>query len=159
MSNLIVGIAEMAISDQPDDTIITYSLGSCLGVVFFDPAVHVGGMIHCMLPLSQIDAEKAATSPCMFVDTGITLILNELFRRGCRKSSLIVKAAGASAVLDSKGLFKIGERNITVFRKILWKNSMLIASQDVGGSISRTMKLEMATGRCTIKSGGVEKEL
>ncbi|MFH0878950.1 MAG: chemotaxis protein CheD [Lentisphaerota bacterium] len=159
MNNVIVGISEMAVSDKADDVLITYSLGSCLGIVFYDPMVRVGGMIHCMLPLSQIDANKAQESPCMFVDTGVVLLLKEMFARGCKKSSLIVKVAGGSAVLDSKGLFKIGERNYTVFRKILWKNSMLISGEDVGGNASRTIRLEIGTGRLVMKSGGEEKEL
>ncbi|HBA84078.1 MAG TPA: chemotaxis protein CheD [Verrucomicrobia bacterium] len=159
MNNVIVGISEMAVSNTADDVLTTYSLGSCLGITFYDTSLHVGGMIHCMLPLSQIDAQKALENPCMFVDTGTTKLLKEMFALGCRKSSLVVKIAGASAVLDSKGLFKIGERNYTIFRKILWKNSMLIHAEDVGGNISRTVRLEIATGRVTIKSGGVEKEL
>ena len=159
MNNVIVGISEMAVSDRADDVLITYSLGSCLGVTFYDPIQRVGGMIHCMLPLSQIDLAKAKETPCMFVDTGVVKLLQEMFNHGCKKSSMIVRVAGASAVLDSKGLFKIGERNYTVFRKILWKNSMLIKADDVGGNISRTIRLEIGTGRFIIKSGGEEREL
>ena len=159
MNNVIVGISEMAVSDRADDVLITYSLGSCLGVTFYDPIQRVGGMIHCMLPLSQIDLTKAKETPCMFVDTGVVKLLQEMFNHGCKKSSMIVRVAGGSAVLDSKGLFKIGERNFTVFRKILWKNSMLIKAEDVGGNISRTIRLEISTGRFIVKSGGEEKEL
>ena len=159
MNNVIVGISEMAVSANADDMLTTYSLGSCLGVTIYDTTLHIGGMIHCMLPLSQIDAQKAAENPCMFVDTGAVKLLKEMFAMGCRKSNMVVKIAGASAVLDTKGLFKIGERNYTVFRKILWKNSMLIHAEDVGGNISRTVRMEIATGRVVIKSGGLEKEL
>ncbi len=159
MNNVIVGISEMAVSDNPEDVLITYSLGSCLGVTFYDTQRRIGGMMHCMLPLSQIDQQKAKENPCMFVDTGTPLLLTTLFNQGCRKNDLITRIAGASAVLDSKGLFRIGERNYAVFRKILWKNSLLIKGEDVGGNISRTIRLEIATGRFIIKSCGAEREL
>jgi len=159
MNNIIIGIAEMAISTHPADVLVTYSLGSCLGVSIHDPMAKVGGMIHCMLPLSRVDLEKAKTMPCMFVDLGIPILLSELFNRGAQKARLIIKAAGAANVLDVQDLFKIGERNYTVFRKIMWKNGLLINGEDVGGSLSRTIRLEIGTGRFTIKTGGVETEL
>ena len=159
MAQITVGISEMAVSGSPDDLIVTYSLGSCLGVTFFDPVARIGGMIHCMLPLSSVDAQKAASSPCMFIDTGVPKLLNTMFEKGCRKNNIVTKIAGASSVLDNKGLFRIGERNYAVFRKILWKNGMLIASEDIGGQISRTLRLEIGTGRVTVKSSGQEVEL
>ena len=159
MSNVIIGISEMAISNQPDDVLVTYSLGSCLGGVFYDPVMRVGGMIHCMLPLSSIDAEKARASPCMFVDTGVPKLLAELFALGCQKRNVITRLAGAANVLDEKRLFRIGERNYAVCRKILWKNSMLIAAEDVGGQISRTIRLNIGTGEMTIKSSDREYAL
>jgi chemotaxis protein CheD len=51
-------------------------------------------------------------------------------------------------------VFKIGERNFTVLRKILWKNGLLMATQEVGGNRSRTVSLDVGSGRFTIKSGG-----
>ncbi len=53
--NYTIGISEMRVSNQPDDVLVTYSLGSCIGVTIYDPIVHVGGMIHCMLPNSKLD--------------------------------------------------------------------------------------------------------
>jgi chemotaxis protein CheD len=159
MNNVIVGISEMAVSNHEDELLVTYSLGSCLGVTFYDPVLKVGGMIHCMLPLSSIDAEKARHSPCMFVDTGVPKLLTEMFQLGCQKRHIITRLAGAANVLDSKQLFRIGERNYAVCRKILWKNSLLISSEDVGGQISRTIRLEIGAGRLTVKSGDRELEL
>jgi chemotaxis protein CheD len=159
MSNVIIGISEMAISNQPDDVLVTYSLGSCLGGVFYDPVMRVGGMIHCMLPLSSIDVEKARVSPCMFVDTGVSKLLTELFALGCQKRNVITRLAGAANVLDNKRLFRIGERNYAVCRKILWKNSLLITAEDIGGQISRTIRLNIGTGEMTIKSSDREYAL
>lgn len=157
--NHIVGISEIKVTDQEDDVVLTYSLGSCLGITIYDPVARVGGMVHCMLPLSKIDQVKARKKPGMFVDTGIPALFEAAYRLGATKKRIILKAAGASRILDEKGTFKIGDRNYATLRKILWKNNILIASEDVGGAVSRTMYLEMDTGRVIIKSQGNNTEL
>ena len=156
MALVVVDIAEMMITDSPEDVLVTYSLGSCVGVAVFDPYLGVGGMIHCMLPLSKVDPEKAKQRPGMFVDTGLSLLLTRLFNMGVRKSRAQVMAVGGAHVLNNNSLFKIGERNVTVLRKILWKNGMLMHVKDVGGSASRTIRLHMDTMRFVVKKQGQE---
>ncbi len=150
----VVDIADMKITDNPADTLITYSLGSCIGVAIYDPVLRLGGMIHCMLPLSKVDKEKARVRPYMFVDTGMQAMLGSLYEQGLRKARAVVNVAGGAKVLDNQGVFKIGERNFTVLRKILWKNGLLMNVQEVGGNVSRTVSLDVGTGRFSIKSGG-----
>jgi chemotaxis protein CheD len=147
-----IGISEMRVSNQFDDVLITYSLGSCIGVTIYDPVEHIGGMIHCMLPTSKVDAQKARSFPCMFVDTGVPLLFNEAYKLGAKKERIIIRVAGCSQILDDKGLFNIGERNYITLRKLLWKNSLLINSEDVGGNDSRTLYLEIDTGKVIVKS-------
>ncbi len=149
----------MTVTDQDSDTLVTYSLGSCVGVTIYDPVACVGGMIHCMLPLSKIDLGKASRSPAMFVDTGVPMLFEAAYRLGAKKNRIALKVAGASRILDEKGTFKIGDRNYAVLRKMLWKNNVLITAEDVGGAVPRTMSLEIATGRVTIKSRGNITEL
>ncbi len=156
---ITVGISDCKISSDPADVIVTYSLGSCIGLVLYDPEARVGGMVHCMLPLSKIDPNKARLKPAMFMDTGVPFLLEGLLRKGAQKKRLIAKAAGAARLLDDQNTFRIGERNHTVLRKLLWKNNILIAAEDVGGSIARTMYLHMGDGRVCIRSGGKEREL
>ena len=154
-----VGISEMAISDQPGDVLVTYSLGSCIGLSLYDPVARIGGLIHCMLPLSKIDPFKAQANPQMFTDTGVPSLIQGMLEMGASKRRLLAKLAGAANLLDDKRTFRIGERNYIVMRKILWKNSILIAAEDTGGTMARTMYLYMATGRTTVKSHGQEREL
>lgn len=149
----------MRVSNCPDDVLITYSLGSCVGLTLFDPQACVGGMIHCMLPLSKIDRDKAREKPCMFTDTGVPALLQAVLDLGAHKRNLVAKVAGAARLLDEKGTFKIGERNYIVLRKVLWKNNMLIAAEDTGGTLARTMTLYMRNGATTIKARGTEAEL
>ncbi len=157
--SVIVDIGGMAVSESPDEVLVTYSLGSCLGVTFYDTALRIGGMAHLMLPLSPIDPQKAVERPFMFVDVGVPRLLADLFARGCRKRDLVVRVVGGAQVMSDSNLFRIGERNVAVFRKIMWKNGLLIQAQETGGSISRTLRLEIATGRLVVRSQGVEKEL
>lgn len=148
-----VGISEMKVCKDPQARIVTHALGSCLGVTIFDPLAGVGGMIHIQLPLSKIDPRKAVERPCMFVDTGIPLLFEEAYRLGAVKRRIQLRVAGGAQFLDSNARFQIGERNFAILRKMLWKNSVLIEGQDVGGTISRTMALDVATGEVTIRSG------
>jgi chemotaxis protein CheD len=159
VKTIVVGISDMKVSNNPDEVLITYSLGSCLGVIIYDPVVRVAGMLHSMLPLSKIDPHKATVSPYMFVDTGIPLLFRLAYSMGAEKNNIIVKAVGCSSLLDEKGFFKIGERNFTVLRKLLWKNNILIEKQDIGGSMSRTVSIIVGNGDVKIKSAGKEYKL
>ena len=154
-----IGISEMKVSNQPEDVLVTYSLGSCVGLTLFDPDVGVGGLIHCMLPLSRIDQAKAKANPEMFTDTGVPRLIQAVLDLGASRKRLIAKVAGGAAPLKDNGVFKIGERNYVVLRKILWKNNILIAGEEVGGTIARTMYLHLDCGRTMIKSQGQEREL
>ncbi len=158
-SSITVDISDLKLSNKPTDVIVTYSLGSCVGVTLYDPIAGVGGMIHCMLPLSKIDPEKAKIKPYMFVDTGVATMLAKLYAMGAQRQNIIAKVAGAGSPLGREETFRIGQRNYTILRKFLWKNNILIDKEDVGGSKARTLYLYMADGRTTVKSEGKEVEL
>ncbi len=155
----IISVSEMKVSDARDDILVTHSLGSCVGLTLHDPVEGIGGMIHCMLPLSKIDPLKARANPCMFTDTGVSSLLQEMFNMGARRKRLIAKVAGCAQLLDEKKLFKIGERNYTVLRKILWKNDIMVAAENIGGTIPRTIYLHIETGKTILKVRGREIEL
>jgi chemotaxis protein CheD len=157
--NRIIGVGDFMVSNSPEDTLITYSLGSCLGITLHDADAGVGGLLHCMLPLSKIDLDKAQGNPSMFVDTGMSKILQVLFDMGAQRKRITVKVAGGAQILDDQKTFNIGERNYAVFRKVLWKNNLMIAGEDVGGSIPRTMALNMETGETRLRSQGMEREI
>lgn len=156
---LTVGVGDMKASDQAEDELVTYSLGSCLGLTVYDPVLRVGGMVHCMLPLSKMDEKKATERPAMFVDTGVTELLNAVLRMGAQRARLQVRVAGGGNMMDPEKRFNIGERNYTVLRKILWKNNILITAEDVGGTIPRTLHLLLDNGKTLISSNGTVREL
>jgi chemotaxis protein CheD len=82
-----------------------------------------------------------------------------MYELGCRKQDLVVKVAGGSSLNDDKGIFQIGKRNHAILRKMLWKAGVMVAAEDVGGAKSRTVRLHVASGRCTVTSPGEEVEL
>jgi chemotaxis protein CheD len=150
----IVGVADMKLSSQPGDQLITYALGSCLGIAIHDPVAGVGGLLHVMLPLSTIDSEKASKNPYMFVDTGVPKLFLACYQAGAQKPRLIVKVAGGASVHGDEEAdhFQIGKRNFVMLRKLLWRNGVLLKAHDVGGSHSRTMTLEVGSGTVSLKT-------
>ena len=154
----VVAVGDMKIGQQ-SDTIVTHALGSCLGLMVYDPVAKIGGLLHAMLPLSKINPGKAAANPYMFVDTGVPALFKALYDIGGQKSRMIVKAAGCGNPLGKNEMFKIGERNYTVLKKLLWKNNILLESEDIGGAKSRTVHFNIADGQTIISSNGQKREL
>lgn len=155
----VIGISDFLVSKDPRDELITYSLGSCLGVTLYDPERKIGGLIHCLLPVAKGSTRADPNKPAMFVDTGMVALLNAILRMGARKEKMIVKVAGCASPLQSCSHFRIGERNYTVLRRVLWKNELMIAGQDTGGTEPRTMSLDIATGITRLKIGHATKDL
>lgn len=157
----IIGIADMKISARPDDVLITYALGSCLGITVYDPVAKVGGMIHIMLPDSSVNPAKAADNPLMFVDTGVPQLFKECYKLGAKKERMVLKVAGGAALQNNeeRDQFQIGKRNFVMLRKLLWKNNVLIKSCHVGENFSRTMSLDMSTGDVILKINNQESFL
>ncbi len=160
MAELVVGISDLKVSSNPADSMVTYALGSCIAVVVYDPVARVGGLLHFMLPDSTLDAEKAKDTPAMFADTGIPLLFKSCSKLGAEKKRMVVKVAGGASILDESNFFRIGQKNIMAMRKLFWNNNVLINAEDTGKNINRTVRIELGTGKVTVKrAGGLMEEL
>lgn len=157
MTSLVVGISDCKVSKDADSVLITYALGSCIAVVMHDAAAGVSGLLHYMLPDASLDPAKAAANPCMFADTGIAELLRRVLALGANKKKLSVRIAGGAQVVSGHELFQIGRRNSLAARKLLWKEGLLLAGEAVGGEVSRTVRIEVATGRTAIREGGIDR--
>lgn len=146
MTQITVGIGEYAVSQKSDESIITYALGPCLGIAAYDPMRSIAGLVHCQLPLSLDDPEQAKLRPARYVDSGLSLLLEQMQNRGSQLSSIAICVAGGAQVTGGESIFKIAQRNHTVFRKLMWKNSLIISAEDIGGDRPRTMSIEVASG-------------
>ncbi|HEX2958845.1 MAG TPA: chemotaxis protein CheD [Chitinispirillaceae bacterium] len=154
-----IGISDMKFSNHPGDILVTHALGSCIGIAIYDPVHIVGGMLHYMLPMSSIDKEKAEKSPLMFGDTGIPLLFQGIYKFGSQKSDLRIVMAGGATIFQKTEFFDIGNRNITIARKIFWKNNVLISAENTGGNSPRTLYLEIGSGKTWFSSNNSSYEL
>jgi len=151
---VIVGIADMKVSKKPGDTLITYSLGSCIGVVIWDPQTKVGGLLHYMLPDPGPDKTKAQLKPFMFASSGVPALFKAAYALGADKNRMIVKVVGGSQVMDSAGIFNIGKRNYEILTRMFTKNGIRISKEDIGGNCNRTVSLDVGTGAILLKVSG-----
>jgi chemotaxis protein CheD len=152
--NIIVGMADMQVMDDPKVTLITYSLGSCIGVTLYDPSARVGGLLHFMLPDSQIDVQKAKKNPWMFADTGLPLFFSEACKLGVEKGRMQVKTAGGSQMMDESGFFNIGARNHMALRTLLRMQEISVDGEDIGGPLNRTLSIDLSSGKVWVKISG-----
>lgn len=147
-----VGIGDIGVSSRPDDEIKTYALGSCVAVIAYDPEKKIAGMIHIALPESKVNPDKAGKRPGYFADSGLPVFIKELERAGANRRKLRIKLAGGATIMDENRQFDIGRRNMIAIKRFLWKEGLGVLQEDVGGSISRTVSLSVATGTVTISN-------
>jgi chemotaxis protein CheD len=160
MALLTVGIGDCKVSNDPADTLVTHALGSCIALVLYDPVAKVAGLLHYMLPESSLDPDKAVKRPFMFADTGIPLMLQSAWQLGAAKSRSVVMAAGGAQMLDPKGTFNIGHRNHVAMRKICWKAGIIVHKEEIGGTSSRTLRIDVACGCVHLRtSAGAEEDM
>ena len=150
---LTVGIADMKML-QWDGELITYALGSCIGICLYDPGVKLAALIHIMLPINM---EAGRKNTMKYADTGIRETLRQMEARGARKNRIVAKIAGGAKMFEvsgSSGLGNIGQRNIESVHMNLRREGIRIVSENVGGSVARTLSFFPATGQGQIRAYG-----
>lgn len=156
-----VGIGGLHVATAAGDEIVTYALGSCLGITMYDPLAKVGGLVHVMLPDSSIGCGMAQRQPGLFVDTGMPALLDAMTRAGSSRDRLrITVAGGASLSVSGKDHFQIGERNVRALDAWMAAAGLRLAAREVGGSnCARTMTLAVSSGAVEIIVDGVTRRL
>jgi chemotaxis protein CheD len=154
---IVVEMADCKVSNDPETVLITYALGSCIGLAVYDPVVRAGGLLHFMLPDSRVDMGKACENPYRFADRGIPALLEEMGRFGADKRRLQVVAVGAAELIDGS-LFQIGKRNRAALHRIFWREGILISAEAVGGRTARTLRLEIGSGRFLCRVAGEREQ-
>lgn len=159
MEQIIVGMADCRVATLPDQVLVTFALGSCIGLALYDAKAGVGGLLHYMLPDSAIDPARGKENPYVFADTGIPLLIQQVCAAGAGKRNLAAHAAGGASIIYANTGFDIGKRNYLALRKILWKAGVLLSGEAVGGAISRTVRLEIGSGQLWLQEGVGKREL
>ena len=139
---------------QGEGILITYALGSCIGLCFHDPKLRLGALLHIMLPLNM---ETGRAHPLKYADTGIKETLKQMEAKGASRSLMTVKIAGGAKMFEiagGGGLGNIGQRNIESVHAILKRENIRLLAENVGGSVARTLLFDVASGQGCIRSYG-----
>ncbi len=153
MSKIIVRISDMAVSNLPGSSIVTYALGSCLCLVLYDKKLKLAGMLHSLLPEGKEKSLLPDFNALKYVDTAVPLLFKECYKLGATKQSLKVYAFGCATIRDAANVMNIGDRNFATLQKILWKNNVFLEQEFVGGSVSRTVEIQIDDGLILLKQG------
>ncbi len=153
MAELIkVGMADYKVGRSPA-TIISYGLGSCIGVSLYDPQTKVGGLLHIMLPDST--QSRSTDNPAKFADTGVPLLLKDVLGLGASKSRLVAKMAGGAqmfAFAKATDIMRVGSRNADAVKDLLKKLGIRLLAEDTGGNYGRTVQINLENGVYTVKT-------
>jgi len=150
-SLIIAGVADYKVSRDPNAHIITYALGSCLGITFHDERRQIGGLLHVMLPDSRLHNRQDIRKP-MFVDTGVPLIIDELVKAGANRKDLKCKVFGGAQLMAADHYFRIGAKNIDAFYEISRQQEINVTVWEVSGRCNRTIRLINSTGEVLVKT-------
>ena len=156
MNSLTVGLGEIKVSKDPQDVLVAYGLGSCLGIGIYDPLTHLAGLLHAILPCSTANG-RLPEQPGKYVDTGIETLLNLLVQQCAYKPRLIVRLAGGANMLTAPGfsqVMNIGARNVETAMQVLTSLQLKVVGQEVGGHSGRTVRFYATDGRMTIRTAG-----
>lgn len=151
LANLVVGISDLKVCKVPD-SLITYALGSCVGICLFDKVRGVAGMSHIMLPDST-QMKNSTIQAMKFADTAVPLLVNEMKRFGAQPSSLTAKIAGGALMFaTTSDKFNIGERNVAAVKQVLRDLKIPITASDTGLNYGRTITFNAENGSLEVKS-------
>ena len=156
---VVVGVGDLAVSNNQALNITTYALGSCIGVTIYDPVVRAGGLLHVMLPDSSINTAKAALQPAMFADTGVPALFRTSYQMKVDKHRVVICIAGGAQMMDPGGVFNIGKRNHESIAGLLQQHGLRVHATQVGGLVSRTMSLNIRTGEVRLKCPGQAEDM
>ncbi|MBP2650239.1 MAG: CheD, deamidase, stimulates methylation of protein [Firmicutes bacterium] len=161
MAELIkVGMADYKVGANPA-SLISYGLGSCVGIALYDPVAKVGGLAHIMLPDSK--QARSSENPAKFADTCLPLMLADMIRDGATKMRITAKIAGGAQMFtfaNATDIMRVGERNSEAVRVVLKQLALKIVAEDTGGNYGRTVELNLTNGIFRIKTiDKGEKEL
>ena len=159
MANLVtVGIADLNVVKAPD-TLVTYALGSCVGICLYDNEKKIAGLAHIMLPLSK-DAAQGIDNKRRYADTGIMELIQTKNLQGASASRLTAKIAGGAQMFSvSSSMFNIGERNVEAVKKVLASYRIRIVAEETGLNFGRTVFFHGDTGIMEVRAAMKETKM
>ena len=148
---ITIGIADMKLA-RGQGMLITYALGSCIGICLHDPLLKLGALIHIMLPVNM---ETNRTNTMKYADTGLRETLRQMEAMGARRNRITAKLAGGAKMFETgAALGNIGQRNIESVHLNLKKEGIRLLKEDVGGSVARTLLFDVNSGLGCVRCYG-----
>lgn len=153
MSNMVtIGISDMRIVNG-GDSLVTYALGSCVGICLYDPLVKVGGLGHIMLP--NFPQNNPSENRHRFADTCIPDMLEQMMKMGALRQRIVAKIAGGAKMFEVSGdstFGNIGARNVIAVKGALLRFHIPIQAEDTGLNYGRTVYFYTENGSMLVKS-------
>lgn len=154
-----VGMADLNVCVSPQ-SITTLGLGSCVGIVLYDPITKIAGLAHIMLP----DSTKIMNNEnkAKFADTGIDVLIERMLEMGANRKAIIAKIAGGAQMFsfsNNNDMMRIGERNVEATKSKLKELGIAILAEDTGANYGRTIEFYPETGELHIRSVGKERKI
>jgi chemotaxis protein CheD len=146
-------------SGRKNQILVTNPSAPCLGIAVYDHMAGVGGLIHCLCPWPGNNRKGHQLNPCMYVNTGVPHLIKAMYAKGARKERLVIKAAGCGRMMNISNTFDTGAANLKALATLLDRNELRLSGSDTGGSIPRTVRLHLETGRVVVSSCGKSWEL
>jgi chemotaxis protein CheD len=148
---VVVGISDQQIAGPPD-TLITYALGSCVGICIHAHLRKLSGLSHILLPNAFDNIE--AKDIFKFADTAIAQLVSAMERRGCLRAHLTAKIAGGANMFTSLKSISVGDRNVETVKKELRRLNIRLIAEDTGANYGRTVEFNPENGMVTVKTAG-----
>ncbi len=154
MSDILVKLADSAVSNNPNDTLFVYGIGSTLAVILYDEKTKVGGMLHFMFSSTAASSLRTEDCPFMYADRGIPGLVKSCTLLGARQDALSAMLAGGSIMLGKGIAQSVSDSNIYAAKTILLKMGIEIVAENTGGHQMRSVRLDIATGKTYLKQPG-----
>lgn len=122
-------------------------LGSCVAACLYDPIASVGGMNHFMLP----GGDSGDGTCARYGVNAMELLINDLLKRGARRTRLQAKVFGGGNVLSGFHSDPIGTRNARFILEYLRAEDIPVRAQDLGDIHARKVGFFPQTGRTLVK--------
>jgi chemotaxis protein CheD len=146
MARNVVGIGEIAMTYDPEDTIEMIGLGSCAGIFIVAPG-RFAVAAHSLLATPR--GGDGGASPGKYVATAVPYLLDRLAEAGIAKTQCRVWVVGGAQMFSFAGSSDsaaIGSRNTELAADLLRRNGMRADCTYVGGTRARNAVLRVATG-------------
>lgn len=156
MAVINVGIGELRVSRSPD--LLRTTVGSCVGIIIYDPVKKVGGLAHIMLP------KYTGGNKAKFADTGIEELIRVLVKEyGATKKNLAAKIAGGADMFnhgkDKLGILAIGKNNIEAVCNSLKSNRIRLVASDIGKNYGRTIEFDINTQKAKVFTFSLDRQI